>query len=96
MAHRHKSQWRQKVSRLKYRKVNETLTTFGLDFQVLFGTMNKLNSDLISGRSFLQHHCVVSFLMRGNKAPMKIFQEKPSDHSSVAAANISAPRFLNS
>ena len=76
-------------------KVNATLTTFGRDYQLQFGTMDKLYFDVILGIPFLQRHRGVSFLLGGKEAPINIYQQMPIDHINVAAANISAPRYLN-
>ena len=77
------------------RKVNATLITYARDYKLQFGTMDKLCSDVILGLPFLQRHRKVSFLLGGKEAPIKISQQPPIDHNNVAAANISAPRYLN-
>ena len=74
-------------------KVNATVILLGRDYDLQFGTMKNLCSDVILGLPFLQRHSEVSFLLGGSEAPLQITSKrvKAQNCLNVAAANISAP-----
>ena len=85
----------EKLAATTQEKVTATLSMFGRDYNLQFGTVDRLCTDVILGLLFLQRHSEVSVVMGGTEAPLQI-SAGSSCYVNVVAAKSSHLHSLNS